>query len=81
MQLINSEAPTVPFGRYKGRSLQELVQFDHQYANWMVSLPNFHTEYPKHYDELLTFLKMAGLYKAAGLREPWRAPLNWKRRR
>lgn len=72
MRIVNTSAGTVPFGKYRGYDLQELVETDHHYANWLVAVPRFGIEHPDEYEDLRYYLRAAGLYREVGLSPLWR---------
>lgn len=70
MRIVNSNATTVPFGKYSGFDLQELVEIDPDYARWLLNETELRSAYPDHYYDLEVYLASTSLYRRAGLRAP-----------
>ena len=58
MSIVNSTA-TVPFGKYKGIDLQEMVEIDPRYARWMLKETELRRAYPDAYYDLEFYLQGA----------------------
>lgn len=68
MFIVNSNAGTVPYGKYQGYDLQELVEVDRWYARQLLKNTKFRRDYPDEYYDLEMYLSSASLYRGAGLR-------------
>ena len=67
MFITNTDATTVPFGKYEGYDLREMVEVDPRYARWMLTSTQLRREYPDHYYDLEFHLQSARLYGAVGM--------------
>lgn len=68
MYIENTDATTVPFGKYEGYDLQEMVELDRRYAKWMLNETSLRRDYPDHYYDLDFYLRAAGLYRSLSMR-------------
>ncbi|GLJ62223.1 hypothetical protein GCM10017576_23530 [Microbacterium barkeri] len=51
MEIVNSTAGTMPFGKHKGHLLEEVAR-DRAYCRWLFKQPHFKSGYPDLYKVL-----------------------------
>ena len=56
-----TDAPTMPFGKYRGAPLDDVVLDDVSYAGWLLDQPWFGQRFPKHHRHLKTMLHRGGI--------------------
>lgn len=68
MYIENTNAGKVPFGKYEGYDLQELVDVDRRYAKWLLNESDLRRDYPDEYYDLDFYLRAPKLFKHMGMR-------------
>lgn len=60
--IINSDAGRVPFGKYAGYELEELVEIDPRYAKWMLEKTRMKYDFPEEYYDLEAHMALRSIH-------------------